>query len=163
MPACRLSKGPNIEADPNPAPLTSDPTCRRRRHPAEEMERHHTIPMEIVLSPTPGIPDLSSTSFHCGELVRVTSRYGLSTLLRLIPRWQSAWSKTNQLVRLTRFRKFRESSLAPGEGLSLSGVRPIRTSGSTNLRTVQDWIRYMWNSFTATDGVVQCLVGRYHQ
>ncbi len=54
----------NIEAYPNPAPVILEITAQAAGQSAEEMERYYTIPMEVGLSPTPGVDIIRSTSFY---------------------------------------------------------------------------------------------------
>lgn len=67
----------NIEAYPNPAPVIIEITAQTAGQSAEEMERYYTIPMEVGLSPTPGVNIIRSTSFYGLSFVRVTFRYGI--------------------------------------------------------------------------------------
>src|SRR5262250_2094221 len=67
----------NIEAYPNPAPVILEITAQAAGLSAEEMERYYTIPMEVGLSPTPGVDNIRSTSFYGLSFVRVTFKYGV--------------------------------------------------------------------------------------
>src|SRR5271170_6226075 len=70
-------KSLNIEAYPNPAPVILEITAQAPGLSAEEMERYFTIPMEVGLSPTPGVDNIRSTSFYGLSFVRVTFKYGV--------------------------------------------------------------------------------------
>src|SRR5499427_8009771 len=67
----------NIEAYPNPAPVTLEITAQASGLSAEEMERYYTIPMEVGLAATPGVDIIRSTSFYGLSFVRVTFKYGV--------------------------------------------------------------------------------------
>src|SRR6202011_78304 len=67
----------NIEAYPNPAPVILEITAQAAGLSAEEMERYYTIPMEVGLSPTPGVDHIRPTSFYGLSFVRVTFKYGV--------------------------------------------------------------------------------------
>src|SRR5499427_6526144 len=67
----------NIEAYPNPTPVILEITAQAAGLSAEEMERYYTIPMEVGLSPTPGVDNIRSTSSYGLSFVRVTFKYGV--------------------------------------------------------------------------------------
>src|SRR5271156_3518668 len=126
----------NIEAYPNPTPVTLEITAQAPGLSAEEMERYYTRPMEIALYSTPGIDIIRSTSFYGLSFVRVLFKYGVDYNFA-----------------------FAQAAIAMQQNISLPGglVPTIQANSSTgeiyryqivgpehfgirNLRTVQDWI-----------------------
>src|SRR5271166_2186166 len=67
----------NIEAYPNPTPVTLEITAQAPGLSAEEMERYYTRPIEIALYATPDIEVIRSTSFYGLSFVRVVFKYGV--------------------------------------------------------------------------------------
>ena len=139
----------NIEAYPNPAPVILEITAQAAGQSAEEMERYYTIPMEVGLSPTPGVDIIRSTSFYALSFVRVTFRYGIDYYFAVT---QAALS-LQQNVNLPNnvLPQIQASSLV-GEIYRYQVVGPPNF-GLTNLRTVQDWI--LQRRFLTVPGVVQ--------
>jgi heavy metal efflux system protein len=139
----------NIEAYPNPAPVILEITAQAAGQSAEEMERYYTIPMEVGLSPTPGVDIIRSTSFYGLSFVRVTFRYGIDYYFAVT---QAALA-LQQNVSLP-------NNVSPQiQGSSLVGeiyryqVVGTPNFGLTNLRTIQDWV--LQRRFLTVQGVVQ--------
>jgi heavy metal efflux system protein len=126
----------NIEAYPNPAPVILEITAQQAGLSAEEMERYHTIPMEIGLYSTPGIDNIRSTSFYGLSFVRVTFKYGIDYYFAYT---QAALSlQQNVTLPQNQTPQIQQSSLV-GEVYRYQVVGPPHF-GLTNLRTVQDWV-----------------------
>jgi cobalt-zinc-cadmium resistance protein CzcA len=139
----------NIEAYPNPAPVILEITAQAAGQSAEEMERYYTIPMEVGLSPTPGVDIIRSTSFYGLSFVRVTFRYGIDYYFAV----------TQAALALQQNVSLPNNVLAQIQGSSLVGeiyryqlVGPPNF-GLTNLRTIQDWV--LQRRFLTVQGVVQ--------
>jgi heavy metal efflux system protein len=139
----------NIEAYPNPAPVILEITAQAAGQSAEEMERYYTIPMEVGLSPTPGVDIIRSTSFYGLSFIRVTFYYGIDYYFAV----QQAALNLQQNVRLPNnvSPQIQASSLV-GEVYRYQVVGPPHF-GLTNLRTVQDWV--LQRRFLTVPGVVQ--------
>ena len=85
------------------------------------MERYYTIPMEVGLSPTPGVDIIRSTSFYGLSFVRVTFRYGIDYYFAVT---QAALA-LQQNVSLPNNVSAANPGLEPGRrNLSLPGGRP---------------------------------------
>jgi heavy metal efflux system protein len=139
----------NIEAYPNPAPVILEITAQSAGLSAEEMERLYTIPMEVGLSPTPGVNNIRSTSFYGLSFVRVTFDYGVDYYFAL----QQAQISLLQNVNLpNNVQPQIQASSLVGEiyRYQLTGPKHI---GVTNLRTIQDWV--LQRRFLTVPGVVQ--------
>src|SRR5271166_804120 len=139
----------NIEAYPNPAPVILEITAQSAGLSAEEMERLYTIPMEVGLSPTPGVNNIRSTSFYGLSFVRVTFDYGVDYYFAL----QQAQISILQNVNLPNSvqPQILASSLV-GEIYRYQVTGP-KNIGLTNLRTIQDWV--LQRRFLTVPGVVQ--------
>jgi cobalt-zinc-cadmium resistance protein CzcA len=139
----------NIEAYPNPAPVILEITAQAAGQSAEEMERYYTIPMEVGLSPTPGVDIIRSTSFYGLSFVRVTFRYGVDYYFAVT----QAALNLQQNVNLPNnvLPQIQASSLV-GEIYRYQVVGPPNF-GLTNLRTIQDWV--LQRRFLTVPGVVQ--------
>jgi heavy metal efflux system protein len=139
----------NIEAYPNPAPVILEITAQAAGQSAEEMERYYTIPMEVGLSPTPGVDIIRSTSFYGLSFIRVTFYYGIDYYFAV----QQAALNLQQNVSLPNnvSPQIQASSLV-GEVYRYQVVGPPHF-GLTNLRTVQDWV--LQRRFLTVPGVVQ--------
>ncbi len=139
----------NIEAYPNPAPVILEITAQAAGQSAEEMERYYTIPMEVGLSPTPGVDIIRSTSFYGLSFVRVTFRYGVDYYFAVT----QAALNLQQNVNLPNnvLPQIQASSLV-GEVYRYQVVGPPHF-GLTNLRTIQDWV--LQRRFLTVPGVVQ--------
>src|SRR5271166_3774010 len=139
----------NIEAYPNPAPVILEITAQSAGLSAEEMERLYTIPMEVGLSPTPGVNNIRSTSFYGLSFVRVTFDYGVDYYFALanaqISLLQNVNLPNNVLPQI-------QASSLVGEiyRYQVTGPKHI---GVTNLRTIQDWV--LQRRFLTVPGVVQ--------
>jgi cobalt-zinc-cadmium resistance protein CzcA len=139
----------NIEAYPNPAPVILEITAQSAGLSAEEMERLYTIPIEVGLSPTPGVNNIRSTSFYGLSFVRVTFEYGVDYYFAL----QNTQINLLQNVNLP-------NNVSPQiQASSLVGeiyryqVTGGKHMGITNLRTIQDWV--LQRRFLTVPGVVQ--------
>jgi cobalt-zinc-cadmium resistance protein CzcA len=139
----------NIEAYPNPAPVILEITAQSAGLSAEEMERLYTIPIEVGLAPTPGVNNISSTSFYGLSFVRVTFNYGLDFYFAL----QQAQISLLQNVNLpNNVQPQIQASSLVGEIYRYQVTGP-KHFGITNLRTVQDWI--LQRRLLTVPGVVQ--------
>jgi heavy metal efflux system protein len=116
---------------------------------AEEMERYHTIPMEIGLYRTPGEDNIRSTSFYGLSFVRVTFEYGIDYYFAYT---QAALSLQQNITLSGNLQPSIQQSSLVGEVYRYRVVGPPHF-GLTNLRTVQDWIA-LRGLFTVP-GVVQ--------
>ena len=125
----------NIEAYPNPAPVILEITAQAPGLSAEEMEKYYTIPMEIMLYPTPRVKNIRSTSFYGLSFVRVTFEYGTDYYFAYTQAALALQTVTlpNNVVPV-----IQQSSLV-GEIYRYQVVGEPNF-GLTNLRTVQDWI-----------------------
>ena len=139
----------NIEAYPNPAPVIIEITAQSAGQSAEEMERYYTIPMEVGLSPTPGVDIIRSTSFYALSFVRVTFRYGVDYYFAVT---QAALSLQQNVSLPNNISPQIQASSLVGEIYRYQVVGPPNF-GLTNLRTVQDWI--LQRRFLTVPGVVQ--------
>ena len=139
----------NIEAYPNPAPVIIEITAQTAGQSAEEMERYYTIPMEVGLSPTPGVNIIRSTSFYGLSFVRVTFRYGIDYYFAVL---QAALSLQQNVSLPNNVQPQIQASSLVGEIFRYQVVGPPHF-GLTNLRTVQDWI--LQRRFLTVPGVVQ--------
>ncbi len=139
----------NIEAYPNPAPVIIEITAQTAGQSAEEMERYYTIPMEVGLSPTPGVDIIRSTSFYGLSFVRVTFRYGIDYYFAVL---QAALSLQQNVSLPNNVQPQIQASSLVGEIFRYQVVGPPHF-GLTNLRTVQDWI--LQRRFLTVPGVVQ--------
>jgi cobalt-zinc-cadmium resistance protein CzcA len=139
----------NIEAYPNPAPVILEITAQASGQSAEEMERYYTIPMEVGLSPTPGVDVIRSTSFYGLSFIRVTFYYGIDYYFAVT----QAALMLQQNVNLPNnvLPQIQASSLV-GEIYRYQVVGPPHF-GLTNLRTIQDWV--LQRRFLTVPGVVQ--------
>jgi heavy metal efflux system protein len=139
----------NIEAYPNPAPVILEITAQASGQSAEEMERYYTIPMEVGLSPTPGVDIIRSTSFYGLSFIRVTFYYGIDYYFAVT----QAALMLQQNVNLPNnvLPQIQASSLV-GEIYRYQVVGPPHF-GLTNLRTIQDWV--LQRRFLTVPGVVQ--------
>ena len=139
----------NIEAYPNPAPVILEITAQTAGQSAEEMERYYTIPMEVGLSPTPGVDIIRSTSFYGLSFVRVTFYYGIDYYFAVtqaaLMLQQNVSLPNNVLPQI-------QASSLVGEVYRYQVVGPPHF-GLTNLRTVQDWV--LQRRFLTVPGVVQ--------
>ena len=139
----------NIEAYPNPAPVILEITAQASGQSAEEMERYYTIPMEVGLSPTPGVDIIRSTSFYGLSFVRVTFYYGIDYYFAVtqaaLMLQQNVSLPNNVLPQI-------QASSLVGEVYRYQVVGPPYF-GLTNLRTVQDWV--LQRRFLTVPGVVQ--------
>jgi AcrB/AcrD/AcrF family len=93
----------NIEAYPNPAPVILEITAQAAGQSAEEMERYYTIPMEVGLSPTPGVDVIRSTSFY--DCLSFASPSGMASTITL-PSLRRPWpcSRTSAFRTTSRLR-----------------------------------------------------------
>jgi heavy metal efflux system protein len=139
----------NIEAYPNPAPVILEITAQAPGLSAEEMERYYTIPMEVGLSPTPGVDNIRSTSFYGLSFVRVTFKYGVDYYFAYTQAALSLQQNVNLPNNVTP--QIQGSSLV-GEIYRYQLVGPPNF-GLTNLRTVQDWV--LQRRLLTVPGVVQ--------
>jgi len=126
----------NIEAYPNPTPVTLEITAQAPGLSAEEMERYYTTPMEIALYATPGVEIIRSTSFYGLSFVRVLFKYGIDYHFAFaqaaIALQQNVALPGGQIPQI-------QQNSATGEIYRYQVVGPPHF-GLTNLRTVQDWI-----------------------
>jgi cobalt-zinc-cadmium resistance protein CzcA len=139
----------NIEAYPNPAPVILEITAQAAGLSAEEMERYYTIPMEVGLSPTPGVDNIRSTSFYGLSFVRVTFKYGVDYYFAFTQAALSLQQNVNLPNNVTA--QIQGSSLV-GEIYRYQLIGPPNF-GLTNLRTVQDWV--LQRRLLTVPGVVQ--------
>jgi heavy metal efflux system protein len=139
----------NIEAYPNPAPVILEITAQTAGQSAEEMERYYTIPMEVGLSPTPGVDIIRSTSFYGLSFVRVTFRYGIDYYFAVL---QAALSLQQNVSLPNNVAPQIQASSLVGEIYRYQVVGPPHF-GLTNLRTIQDWV--LQRRFLTVPGVVQ--------
>src|SRR6266702_1648982 len=139
----------NIEAYPNPAPVILEITAQAPGLSAEEMERYYTIPMEVGLSPTPGVDNIRSTSFYGLSFVRVTFKYGVDYYFAFTQAALSLQQNVNLPNGVTA--QIQGSSLV-GEIYRYQLVGPPHF-GLTNLRTIQDWV--LQRRLLTVPGVVQ--------
>jgi cobalt-zinc-cadmium resistance protein CzcA len=139
----------NIEAYPNPAPVILEITAQAPGLSAEEMERYYTIPLEVGLSPTPGVDNIRSTSFYGLSFVRVTFQYGVPYYFAL----QQAALMLQQNVTLPGGvqPQIQGSSLV-GEIYRYQLVGPPHF-GLTNLHSVNEWM--VMRRLLRVPGVVQ--------
>src|SRR5262252_9078062 len=139
----------NIEAYPNPAPVILEITAQAPGLSAEEMERYYTIPMEVGLSPTPGVDLIRSTSFYGLSFVRVVFKYGVDFHFA----YGQAAIALQQNVNLPggQVPTIQQNSTT-GEIFRYQVVGP-KHFGITNLRTVQDWV--MRRRLLTIPGIVQ--------
>src|SRR5215468_9429434 len=139
----------NIEAYPNPAPVILEITAQAPGLSAEEMERYYTVPMEVGLSPTPGVVNIRSTSFYGLSFVRVTFKYGVDYYFALT----QAANSIQQNIQLpgNLVPTIQQSSLV-GEIYRYQLVGPPNF-GLTNLRTLQDYV--VTRRLMTIPGVVQ--------
>src|SRR5215469_12042633 len=139
----------NIEAYPNPAPVILEITAQAPGLSAEEMERYYTIPLEVGLSPTPGVDNIRSTSFYGLSFVRVTFQYGIDYYFAL----QQAALMMQQNVSLPNGvqPQIQGSSLV-GEIYRYQVVGPPHY-GLTNLHSVNQWM--VMRRLLRVPGVVQ--------
>jgi cobalt-zinc-cadmium resistance protein CzcA len=139
----------NIEAYPNPAPVIIEITAQSGGLSAEEMERLYTIPIEVGLSPTPGVNIIRSTSFYGLSFVRVTFEYGVDYYFAL----QNIQLNLLQNVNLPNnvSPQIQASSLV-GEIYRYQVTGP-KYIGVTNLRTIQDWV--LQRRLLTVPGIVQ--------
>jgi heavy metal efflux system protein len=139
----------NIEAYPNPAPVILEITAQAAGQSAEEMERYYTIPMEVGLSPTPGVDIIRSTSFYGLSFVRVTFRYGIDYYFAVT---QAALALQQNVSLPNNVSAQIQGSSLVGEIYRYQLVGPPNF-GLTNLRTIQDWV--LQRRFLTVQGVVQ--------
>jgi cobalt-zinc-cadmium resistance protein CzcA len=139
----------NIEAYPNPTPVILEITAQAAGLSAEEMERYYTIPMEVGLSPTPGVDNIRSTSFYGLSFVRVTFRYGIDYYFAVV---QAALSLQQNVALPNNVLPQIQASSTVGEIYRYQLVGP-KNIGLTNLRTIQDWV--LQRRFLTVPGVVQ--------
>jgi heavy metal efflux system protein len=126
----------NIEAYPNPTPVTLEITAQAPGLSAEEMERYYTRPIEIALYATPEIEIIRSTSFYGLSFVRVLFKYGVDynfAFAQAAIAMQQNVSLPGGLVPTI------QANSSTGEIYRYQVVGP-KHFGITNLRTVQDWI-----------------------
>jgi heavy metal efflux system protein len=139
----------NIEAYPNPAPVIIEFTAQAAGQSAEEMERYYTIPMEVGLSPTPGVDIIRSTSFYGLSFVRVTFRYGIDYYFAVT---QAALALQQNVSLPNNISAQIQGSSLVGEVYRYQLVGPPNF-GLTNLRTIQDWV--LQRRFLTVQGIVQ--------
>ena len=139
----------NIEAYPNPAPVILEITAQAPGLSAEEMERYYTIPMEVGLSPTPGVDLIRSTSFYGLSFVRVVFKYGVDYYFAYT---QAALSLQQRVYLPNNVQPTIQGSSLVGEIFRYQVVGPPNF-GLTNLRTVQDWI--LQRRLLTVEGVIQ--------
>ena len=139
----------NIEAYPNPAPVILEITAQAPGLSAEEMERYYTIPMEVGLSPTPGVDLIRSTSFYGLSFVRVVFKYGVDYYFAYT---QAALSLQQRVYLPNNVQPTIQGTSLVGEIFRYQVVGPPHF-GLTNLRTVQDWI--LQRRLLTVPGVVQ--------
>jgi cobalt-zinc-cadmium resistance protein CzcA len=139
----------NIEAYPNPAPVILEITAQAPGLSAEEMERYYTIPMEVGLSPTPGVDLIRSTSFYGLSFVRVVFKYGVDYYFAYT---QAALSLQQRVNLPNNVQPTIQGSSLVGEIFRYQVVGPPNF-GLTNLRTVQDWI--IERRLLTVEGVIQ--------
>jgi cobalt-zinc-cadmium resistance protein CzcA len=126
----------NIEAYPNPTPVTLEITAQAPGLSAEEMERYYTRPIEIALYATPDIEVIRSTSFYGLSFVRVLFKYGVDynfAFSQAAIAMQQNVSLPGNLVPTI------QANSSTGEIYRYQVVGPPHF-GLANLRTVQDWI-----------------------
>lgn len=126
----------NIEAYPNPAPVILEITAQAPGFSAEEMEKYYTIPIEIMLYPTPRVKNIRSTSFYGLSFIRVTFEYGTDYNFAYTRAGLSLQQGPTLPGNVTPV--IQQSSLV-GEIFRYQVVGPPNF-GLTNLRTVQDWM-----------------------
>ena len=139
----------NVEAYPNPAPVILEITAQAPGLSAEEMERYHTIPLEVGLAATPGVELIRSNTIYGLSFVRVMFRYGVDYYFA----YTQAVNSLQQRVNLP-------NGVQPTiQGASLVGeiyryqlVGPPHF-GLTNLRTLNDWV--VIRRLLSTPGVIQ--------
>ena len=139
----------NIEAYPNPAPVILEITAQAPGLSAEEMERYYTNPMEVGLSPTPGIDLIRSTSFYGLSFVRAVFKYGVDYYFAYT---QAALSLQQRVNLPNNVQPTIQGSSLVGEIFRYQVVGPPNF-GLTNLRTVQDWI--IERRLLTVEGVIQ--------
>jgi cobalt-zinc-cadmium resistance protein CzcA len=139
----------NIEAYPNPAPVILEITAQAPGLSAEEMERYYTIPMEVGLSPTPGVDLIRSTSFYGLSFVRVVFKYGVDYYFAYT---QAALSLQQRVYLPNNVQPTIQGSSLVGEIFRYQVVGSPNF-GLTNLRTVQDWI--LQRRLLTVEGVIQ--------
>src|SRR6516165_8261109 len=139
----------NIEAYPNPAPVILEITAQAPGLSAEEMERYYTIPMEVGLSPTPGVDLIRSTSFYGLSFVRVVFKYGVDYYFAYT---QAALSLQQRVYLPNNVQPTIQGSSLVGEIFRYQVAGPPNF-GLTNLRTVQDWI--LQRRLLTVEGVIQ--------
>jgi cobalt-zinc-cadmium resistance protein CzcA len=126
----------NIEAYPNPTPVILEITAQASGLSAEEMERYYTLPMEIGLYTTPGIDVIRSTSFYGLSFVRVVFKYGIDYHFAYA---QAAIALAQNVTLPGGITPTIQQNSTTGEIYRYQVVGPAHF-GTTNLRTVQDWI-----------------------
>jgi heavy metal efflux system protein len=126
----------NIEAYPNPTPVILEITAQAPGLSAEEMERYYTLPMEIGLYTTPGIDVIRSTSFYGLSFVRVVFKYGVDYHFAYA---QAAIALAQNVSLPGGITPTIQQNSTTGEIYRYQVVGPAHF-GTTNLRTVQDWI-----------------------
>src|ERR1700728_3180155 len=126
----------NIEAYPNPTPVILEITAQAPGLSAEEMERYYTIPIEIGLYTTPGIDVIRSTSFYGLSFVRVVFKYGVDYHFAYA---QAAIALAQNVSLPGGITPTIQQNSTTGEIYRYQVVGPAHF-GTTNLRTVQDWI-----------------------
>ncbi len=126
----------NIEAYPNPTPVILEITAQAPGLSAEEMERYYTLPMEIGLYTTPGIDVIRSTSFYGLSFVRVVFKYGIDYHFAYA---QAAIALAQNVTLPGGITPTIQQNSTTGEIYRYQVVGPAHF-GTTNLRTVQDWI-----------------------
>jgi len=126
----------NIEAYPNPTPVILEITAQAPGLSAEEMERYYTLPMEIGLYTTPGIDVIRSTSFYGLSFVRVVFKYRVDYHFAYA---QAAIALAQNVTLPGGITPTIQQNSTTGEIYRYQVVGPAHF-GTTNLRTVQDWI-----------------------
>jgi cobalt-zinc-cadmium resistance protein CzcA len=126
----------NIEAYPNPTPVILEITAQAPGLSAEEMERYYTRPIEIALYTTPGIDVIRSTSFYGLSFVRVLFKYGVEFHFAYS---QAAIALQQNVTLPGGVTATIQQNSTTGEIYRYQVVGPAHF-GSSNLRTVQDWI-----------------------
>ncbi len=126
----------NIEAYPNPTPVTLEITAQAPGLSAEEMERYYTRPIEIALYATPDIEIIRSTSFYGLSFVRVLFKYGVDYNFAYA---QAAIAMQQNVNLPGNLVPTIQANSSTGEIYRYQVVGP-KHFGIANLRTVQDWI-----------------------
>ncbi len=125
----------NIEAYPDPAPPIIEIIAQWPGQSPEEVERYITIPIEIAVASTPGLKFVRSNTVFALGFIRLQFEYGQD--------YHFVRQQTINRLKDAVLPKDVQPVISPAGGISeifRYELRGPAGMGSTELKTIQDWV-----------------------